>query len=344
MSKVALITGITGQDGSYLAELLLNKGYTVHGIVRRTSTFNRERIDNIHSYVGENKVILHYGDVSDSSSVFNILKNVEPDEIYHLAAQSHVGISFETPEYTSEVNAIGTLRILEGIRSLDINPKFYNAATSELFGNSNEDYQNENTPFNPSSPYGIAKLFSYHICKNYRESYGMFNCNGILFNHESPRRGKNFVSRKITTGISDILLNKQDCLYLGNLESKRDWGYAPEYVDAMWKIVNHVKPKDYCIATGEPHSVREFVELAFKEVDIDIKWRGKGIKEKGIDSNTSKTLIKISPRYLRSLDVNYLCGDYSKAKRELDWTPKTTFKELIKIMVNSDLKHASKYI
>jgi len=344
MSKTALITGITGQDGSYLSELLLNKGYDVHGLVRRTSTFNRERIDHLHSFANaeKNNLILHYSDITDTSNIFNIINEVKPDEIYHLAAQSHVGISFKTPEYTSDVDALGTLRLLEGIRCVQSEygyaVKIYNASSSEMFGDVDCSSQSEDTPFNPQSPYSASKVFSYHISKIYRDAYNMFVCNGILFNHESPRRGKNFITRKITTGIANIINGKQKCIYVGNLDSKRDWGYAPDYVEAMWMMLQQDKPDDYVIATGESHSVREFIEIAFKKVNIDIEWKGRGLDEIGVNAKTGDVLIKVSPDYFRPLDVNYLLGDATKARQKLGWKPKVRFDELIDIMLNADLK------
>jgi GDPmannose 4,6-dehydratase len=340
--KKALITGVTGQDGSYLAELLLNKGYEVHGIVRHTSSFNRERIEHIHFYekFTEENLFLHYGDMTDSSNLVRIIKKNEPDEIYHLAALTHVKISFEIPEYTVNTDGLGTLRLLEAIRFLDLEStlKLYNATTSELFGSGKNLPYNEKTPFHPRSPYGIAKLYSYWITQNYREAYGMKSFNGIQFNHESPRRGENFVTRKITLSIANILAGKQKRLYLGNLNAKRDWGYAPDYVEAMWLMLQQNKPDDFVVATGEAHSVREFVELAFNNVGINIKWKGKGINEKGIDSNTNKVLVEVSPDYFRPTDIDILIGDASKARKQLGWKPKIGFKKLVKIMVEADLK------
>ena len=344
MGKKALITGITGQDGSYLAEFLLEKGYEVHGIVRRTSSLiNRHRIDPIIKRARQKgqKIFLHYGDMTDSSSIYKIIAKVRPDEIYNLAAQSHVRISFEAPEYTANSDAIGTLRILDTIVELGLQDKtkFYQASTSELFGNTNEFPQKETTPFHPSSPYAVAKLYAYWITVNYRESYGVFACNGILFNHESPRRGENFVTRKITLGVAGIKLGLRKKLYLGNLDSKRDWGFAGDYVKAMWMILQQDKPEDFVIASGESHSVREFVELAFKEVGIEIDWKGEGVEEKGIDKKTEKVLVEIDPRYYRPLDVHYLWGDYTKAKAQLGWEPEVSFEDLVKMMVRSDLEY-----
>lgn len=324
--KVALITGITGQDGSYLAELLLAKGYEVHGIMRRASVFNTERID--HIYEDPNKphrrLNLHFGDLSDASNLNHLLKKIEPTEIYNLGAQSHVRVSFDIPEYTANVTALGTLRLLDAIRENKIRTKFYQAGSSEMFGDVLETPQKETTPFNPASPYGAAKVFAHNICKNYRASYGMFICNGILFNHESPRRGKTFVTRKITMGIAAILAGKQDKIYLGNLEAKRDWGYAPEYVEAMWLMLQQDEPDDYVIATGETHTIREFLEEAFRIVGIS-EWE----KHIGID-----------PVYYRPQEVNLLLGDPTKAREKLGWQPKVKFKELVRIMLAADLKEA----
>jgi GDPmannose 4,6-dehydratase len=339
--KTALITGVTGQDGSYLAEFLLNKGYEVHGIVRRASTFNRERIEHLHFYENPTRdnLLLHYGDMTDSSNLIRIIREIEPDEIYHLAAQSHVKISFEVPEYTAEADGIGTLRLLEAVRFLGLNEttKIYNASTSELYGKAKEFPQNENTPFHPRSPYAAAKLYSHWITQNYREAYNLYACNGILFNHESPRRSENFVTRKITLSIAKIIAGKQKKIHLGNLDAKRDWGYAPDYVEAMWMMLQQNKPEDFVIATGEAHDVREFTELAFKEVDIDIIWKGKGVKEKGLNSKNDEVLVEVSPDYFRPSEVDYLLGDAAKARKKLGWKPKVGFKELIKIMVEADL-------
>ncbi len=344
MNKKALITGITGQDGSYLAEFLLEKGYEVHGIVRRTSSLiNRFRIDPIVRRARENgqKIFLHYGDMTDSSSIYKIIAKVQPDEIYNLAAQSHVRISFEAPEYTANSDAVGTLRILDTIVELNLQDKtkFYQASTSELFGNTTEFPQKETTPFHPSSPYAVAKLYAYWITVNYRESYGVFACNGILFNHESPRRGENFVTRKITLGVAAIKLGLEEKLYLGNLDAKRDWGFAGDYVRAMWMMLQQEEPEDFVIASGESHSVREFVELAFKEVGIELEWKGEGVDEKGIDKASGKVLVEINPRYYRPLDVRFLWGDYTKAKNKLGWEPQVSFHELVKMMVKADLDY-----
>ena len=336
--KKALITGITGQDGSYLAEFLLNKNYEVHGIIRRSSTDNREKIKHIESNIN---LYLHYGDITDSENIISIINKVKPDEIYNLAAQSHVKISFEMPEYTANTDALGTLRIIEAIRILGLEEKtkIYQASTSELFGLIQEMPQKETTPFYPRSPYGVAKLYGYWIIKNYRESYNIFACNGILFNHESPRRGENFVTRKITLAAAKIKLGKQNKLFLGNLDAKRDWGYAKDYVECMWLMLQNDKPDDFVIATGEMHSVREFCQYAFKEVGIELKWEGEGVNEKGINSKTGETLIEVAPEFFRPAEVETLCGDPTKAKTELNWNPrKTSFEELVKIMVKSDLE------
>ncbi len=346
-SKKALITGITGQDGSYLAELLLKKGYEVHGIIRRSSSFNTARIE--HLYIDElikdmhkkRKITLHYGDLTDSSNIIRIIKQVEPDEIYNLGAQSHVKVSFEVPKYTADVNALGTLRLLEAVRLLGFEKmvKIYNATTSELYGSVQEVPQNESTPFYPRSPYGVAKLYSYWIIVNYREAYNMFACNGILFNHESERRGETFVTRKITMAASRIRKGLQERLYLGNLDSKRDWGYAPDYVECMWLMLQQSEPDDYVVATGEMHTVREFVTLAFKELDIELRWEGQGSEEKGIDQITGKTFVEIDTKYFRPTEVDLLIGDPTKAKEQLGWNPhKTNFKELVRKMVKYDFE------
>ena len=339
--KTALITGVTGQDGAYLAEFLLNKGYEVHGVVRRSSTFNRERIEHLHSYENPTRenLILHYGDMTDSSNLIRIIKQVEPHEIYHLAAQSHVQISFDVPEYTADADGVGTLRLLEAVRFLELGEttKIYNASTSELFGKVEQIPQNEKTPFHPRSPYAAAKLYSHWITINFREAYDLFACNGILFNHESPLRGENFVTRKITLSIAKMMAKKQEQIHLGNLNAKRDWGYAPDYVEAMWLMLQQKNPEDFVIATGEAHTVREFTELAFKEVGIDIAWEGNGIKEKGLDTR-GKVLVEVSPQYFRPAEVDFLLGDASKAQKKLGWKPKVGFRELIKIMVDADLR------
>ncbi|MDY0302381.1 MAG: GDP-mannose 4,6-dehydratase [Candidatus Moranbacteria bacterium] len=338
--KKALVTGITGQDGSYLAELLLEKGYEVHGIIRRSSSFNTGRIDHLYKdpHINGVKMFLHYGDLSDSSSISRLIEKIKPDEIYNLAAQSHVKVSFDNPEYTADVTGLGTVRILDAIKDSGIKTKFYQASTSELYGLVQETPQKETTPFYPRSPYGCAKLYSYWITINYRESYGIYACNGILFNHESPRRGETFVTRKITRGLARILAGKDDCLYLGNLDSKRDWGYAKDYVEGMWLMLQQEKPEDFVLATGETHSVREFIEEACKVAGIDLIWKGKKEKEIGIDKNTKKTIIKIDPRYYRPAEVDLLLGDPTKAKKMLKWKPKTKFKELVKLMMKADMK------
>jgi GDPmannose 4,6-dehydratase len=338
--KKALITGITGQDGSYLAEFLLKKDYEVHGIIRRSSSFNTERIDHLYRDLHTNnvKLFLHYGDLSDGSNIAKLLKQIKPDEIYNLGAQSHVRVSFDIPEYTADVDGIGTLRILDAIKDSGIKTKFYQASSSELFGKIQETPQKETTPFYPRSPYGCAKLYAYWITKNYRESYNMFACNGILFNHESPRRGETFVTRKITRGFAQTISGKTDCIYLGNLDAKRDWGYAKDYVEGMWMMLQEKKPDDYVLATGETHSVREFIEECAKLLKINIEWKGKGVKEVGLDKKTKKILIRIDTKYYRPAEVDILLGDPSKAKNILGWKPKTKFKELVKIMLEADLK------
>ena len=343
--RKALITGITGQDGSYLTELLISKGYKVFGIVRRSSIMNRERIESLYyksyNYNTEN-IEIFYGDMGDSSSLNRIIRKCKPDEIYNLAAQSHVGVSFKIPEYTCDVVGLGVVRILDALKDFTIKTKFYQASSSEMFGNNSNQTQNEDTPFLPSSPYGCAKSFAYYITKVYREAYNMFACNGILFNHESPRRGENFVTRKITLSLSRIKLGLQEKLFLGNLDAKRDWGYAKDYVEAMWLILQHDKADDFVIATNETHTVREFVERTAKLLDFDIEWQGEGINEKGIDSNTGRIIIEVSPKFYRPLDVNFLLGDSSKAKRELNWHPKVNFNELIEIMIKADLENVKK--
>ncbi|MBD3215276.1 MAG: GDP-mannose 4,6-dehydratase [Candidatus Lokiarchaeota archaeon] len=338
--KRALITGITGQDGSYLAEYLLKKDYEVHGIIRRASTFNTQRLDTIYQDPHEKnrRLKLHYGDLVDASSISRLIEKIEPDEIYNLGAQSHVKVSFDQPEYTTDVNAMGTLRLLDAIRDARIDTRYYQASTSELFGKAVEVPQNENTPFYPRSPYAISKLYAYWITINYREAYGLFACNGILFNHESPRRGKRFVTRKISRAVAKIKAGIQEKIYLGNLDAQRDWGYAPEYVEAMWMMLNHDEPLDLVIATGETHTVREFAEIAFKRGDIDIHWEGEGIHEKGVDQKTGKEIIEIDESYFRPTEVDILLGDPSLAKKEIGWEHQTNFKELVKIMVDSDIK------
>lgn len=337
----ALITGVTGQDGSYLVEFLLSKGYEVHGIIRRASTFNTGRLDHIYvdPHAAGARMFLHYGDLSDGGQLTNLIYNVQPDEIYHLGAQSHVRVSFDVPEYTGDVVGLGTLRILDAIKEAGVKTKFYQASSSELFGKVQEVPQKETTPFYPRSPYAVAKLYSYWITVNYRESYGMFACNGILFNHESPRRGETFVTKKITRGLARIVSGKDDCLYLGNIDAKRDWGYAKDYVEGMWRMLQQKKPDDFVLATGETHSVREFIEECAKILGIDLQWKGKGLKEVGIDKKTKKAIIRIDKRYFRPAEVDMLLGDPSKAKRLLKWKPKTTFKQLVKLMLEADMKN-----
>ena len=333
--KKAFITGITGQDGSYLAELLLEKGYEVHAIIRRCSVFTSQRIDHIFNHP---KLKTYHGDLTDSSNLHTLLANIKPDEVYNLGAQSHVAVSFEVPEYTAEVDAIGTIRLLNAIKDLGQKPKFYQASTSELFGGLPDSApQNENTPFNPKSPYGTAKLFAYWTTINYREAYNLFACNGILFNHESPRRGETFVTKKITKAVARISKGEQKYLSLGNLNAIRDWGYAKEYVECMWLMLQKDTPDDYVIATGKAHTVREFVTIAFAEVGINISWSGSGLNEIGYDSLSGDELVKVDPFYFRPNEVDLLMGDASKAKAKLDWTPKTDLKALIKIMIDFDL-------
>ncbi len=343
--KVALITGITGQDGAYLAELLLKKGYVVHGVKRRSSLFNTDRIDHLYQdpHVKKASFILHYGDLTDSTNLIRIIQQVQPDEIYNLAAMSHVAVSFETPEYTANADGIGTLRILEAIRILGLEQKtrFYQASTSELYGLVQETPQKETTPFYPRSPYAVAKLYGYWITVNYREAYGMYACNGILFNHESPVRGETFVTRKITRALARIKLNLQDCLYLGNLDALRDWGHAKDYVEMQWLMLQQEKPEDYVIATGVQYSVRDFVNAAAKELGMKFTWRGNGIEEKGYDAS-GKCIVQVDPRYFRPTEVETLLGDPSKAKQKLGWTPKISFDELVAEMVREDLKSAER--
>ena len=342
--KKALITGITGQDGSYLAELLLEKGYEVHGIIRRASTFNTSRIDHLYTdpHINGVKLFLHYGDLSDGSNINRILEKIKPDEIYHLGAQSHVRVSFDIPEYTGDVTGLGTLRILDAIRETGIKTKFYQASSSEMFGKALEIPIKETTPFYPRSPYGVAKVYAYWITKNYREAYDLFACNGILFNHESNRRGETFVTRKITRGLARIKLGKEKKLYLGNLDAKRDWGYAKDFVEGMWLMLQQDKSDDYILATNETHSVREFAELSAKHLGFDLIWKGKGINEKGLDKKTGKTIIEIDPKYFRPAEVDILLGDYSKAKKKLGWKPKVKFNELVEIMAKADYDSESK--
>jgi len=342
--KKALITGITGQDGSYLTELLLEKGYEVHGIIRRSSSFNTGRIDHLYRdrHNKDLKLFLHYGDVTDSSNLNRLLEKVHPDEIYNLAAQSHVKVSFEVPEYTAEVDAIGTLRFLDAIKEIGIKTRFYQASTSELYGKVQEVPQKETTPFYPRSPYAVAKLYAYWIIVNYREAYNIFACNGILFNHESPRRGETFVTRKITIAAAKIKAGKQEKLYLGNLNSLRDWGYAPDYVEGMWRILQHNLPEDFVLATNEMHTVKEFTELSFREIGIELAWEGEGVNEKGRDKKSGKVLVEVDPAYFRPTEVEQLLGDFTKAKTLLGWEPKVKFKELVSIMAKADLEKFGK--
>lgn len=351
MKKIALLTGITGQDGSFLAEFLIEKGYEVHGILRRSSSFNTGRIEHLYldEWVRDMKqqrlVNLHYGDMTDSSSLIRIIQQVQPDEIYNLAAQSHVKVSFDVPEYTAEADAVGTLRMLEAVRILGLEKKtkIYQASTSELYGKVQEVPQKETTPFYPRSPYGVAKQYGFWITKNYRESYDMFAVNGILFNHESERRGETFVTRKITLAAARIAQGFQDKLYLGNLDARRDWGYVKDYVECMWLILQHDTPEDFVIATGEMHTVREFATLAFHEVGIELRWEGEGINEKGIDLKTGKVLVEVDPKYFRPCEVEQLLGDPTKAKTLLGWNPtKTSFSELVRIMAAHDMKFVKK--
>lgn len=352
VNKKALIFGVTGQDGAYLSELLLSKGYEVHGVQRRTSFKNTSRIDELclQANTGTPRFFLHYGDLNDTNNIITLIKEIQPDEVYNLAAQSHVKVSFELPEYTAEVDAIGPLRILDAIKQVSEEKKirYYQASTSELFGMIKESPQSEDTPFHPRSPYGVSKLFAYWITINYREAYGFFACNGILFNHESPLREETFVTRKITMAASRYKVGLQDVLYIGNLDSKRDWGYAKDYVEAMWLILQQDKPDDYVIATGESHSVREFIELAYRALDIEIEWKGQAENECGIDKKTGKTIVKVDPKYYRPSDVDSTVGNAEKALRILNWKPKTSFHELLKIMVDADyqiaLKEAAKKI
>ncbi|MEY1639349.1 GDP-mannose 4,6-dehydratase [Tenuifilum osseticum] len=338
MPKKALITGITGQDGSYLAELLLEKGYEVHGIIRRASTFNTHRIDHLYKdrHNKDVRMFLHYGDMTDSSNLNRLLEKIEPDEIYNLAAQSHVKVSFEVPEYTAEVDAIGTLRFLDAIKDTGLKTRFYQASTSELYGLVQQVPQTEKTPFYPRSPYGVAKLYAYWITVNYREAYNIFACNGILFNHESPRRGETFVTRKITMAAARIKAGLQEKLFLGNLDARRDWGYAPEYVEGMWRMLQHSNPEDFVLATGKTYTVREFATLAFNELGIELEWSGKGADEKGIDKATGKVLVEIDPNYFRPTEVDLLVGDATKARTLLGWEPRVGIEELVRIMVRAD--------
>ena len=342
--KKALITGITGQDGSYLAELLLEKGYEVHGMVRRSSSFNTGRIDHLFNDTDilNHNLFLHFGDLTDSSNLNRLLEKIVPNEIYNLGAQSHVQVSFEIPEYTAEVDAMGTLRFLDAIKETGIQSKFYQASTSELFGKIQEVPQTEKTPFYPRSPYGVAKLYSYWIIINYREAYDLFACNGILFNHESPRRGETFVTRKITRAAARIKYGLQDKVTLGNLNAKRDWGYAPEYVEGMWQMMQLDKADDFVMATGETHSIREFANIVFNELDMGLEWQGEGINEQGIDSKTGRTLVAVNPRYFRPTEVDLLIGNAAKAQKIIGWKPKVKFEELAKIMAKADWKKVQK--
>lgn len=344
--KKALITGITGQDGSYLAEFLLDKRYEVHGLKRRSSSYNTQRIDNLFQDIHDKnaKLFLHYGDLTDSSNLIRLVQEIQPDEIYNLGAQSHVKVSWDCPEFTAETDAIGTLRLLEAIRvnGLEKKTKFYQASTSELFGLIQEPIQSEKTPFYPRSPYGVAKLYAYWIVVNYRESFGMFACNGILFNHESPRRGETFVTRKITMAATRIKLGMQDKLYLGNLNSKRDWGHAKDYVEGMWRILQNDKPEDFVLATGTTTSIRDFVTMTFKELDIDIEWQGEGVNEKGVDKTSGKVLVEVDPRYFRPAEVDLLLGDSTKARKQLGWKPNYDLKALCHEMIECDYELAKK--
>ncbi len=342
MKKVALITGVTGQDGAYLAELLIEKGYVVHGIKRRSSMFNTQRIDHLYQdpHEKDRNFILHYGDTTDSTNLIRIIQETQPDEIYNLAAQSHVKVSFEAPEYTANADALGTLRILEAIRILKLEKKtkFYQASTSELYGKVQEIPQTETTPFYPRSPYAVAKLYGFWIVKNYREAYGMYACNGILFNHESPLRGETFVTRKITRAVARISLGLQEKMHLGNLDAQRDWGHAKDYVEGMWLMLQQEKADDFVLATGETTPVRDFISKAFKQVGIEVDWQGKGVSEKGIDRKTGKTLVEVDEKYFRPTEVDLLIGDATKAKTELGWKPKYTLEKLIEEMITADVK------
>ncbi len=346
MNKVALITGITGQDGAYLAEFLLKKGYVIHGIKRRASSFNTDRIDHLYQdpHIENQNFILHYGDLTDSTNLIRIIQQVQPDEIYNLAAQSHVQVSFESPEYTADADGMGTLRILEAIRILRLEEKtrFYQASTSELYGEVQEIPQRETTPFYPRSPYAVAKLYAYWITVNYREAYGIYACNGILFNHESPLRGETFVTRKITRAMARIKLNLQDCLYLGNLDAKRDWGHARDYVEMQWLMLQQEYPDDFVIATGKQYSVRDFVNAAANELGITIRWEGEGSEEKGYDEKTNKCIVAVDPRYFRPTEVETLLGDPAKAKQKLGWEPRTSFEQMVSEMVREDLVTAER--
>jgi GDPmannose 4,6-dehydratase len=336
MAKKAFITGVSGQDGSYLAEFLLEKGYEVHAILRRSSVFTSQRIDHLENH---DRFFTYYGDLTDSSNLHTLLAKIQPDEVYNLGAQSHVAVSFQVPEYTAEVDAVGTIRLLDAIKDLGIRPRFYQASTSELFGGLPETApQSEKTPFYPKSPYGAAKIYAYWVTVNYRESYGLYACNGILFNHESPRRGETFVTKKITKAVAKIHQGRQSVLKLGNLDAKRDWGYAKDYVEAMWLMLQQDQPKDYVIATGKMYTVREFVNMAFDEVGVTIEWKGKGVDEKGYDAKTGELRVEVDPRHFRPAEVEVLCGDASLAESDLGWKPKTSLRELVRMMVQYDLK------
>tara|TARA_B100000686_G_C16766806_1_gene962397 strand:+ start:722 stop:1798 length:1077 start_codon:yes stop_codon:yes gene_type:complete len=341
-NKIALITGVTGQDGAYLSKFLLDKGYIVHGLKRRSSSFNTSRIDKLYQdpHMEDLKFHLHYGDMTDATNLIRLMQKINPDEVYNLAAQSHVKVSFETPEYTANADGLGTLRLLEAIRILNLEKKvkFYQASTSELYGNTDIVPQDESTPFSPSSPYAVSKLYAYWITVNYRNAYNIFACNGILFNHESPNRGETFVTRKITRAVAAIKLGLQEKLYIGNLDAKRDWGHAKDYVEGMWLMMQKSYPEDYVLATGESHSVREFIELAFLEINEKILWKGQGVKEVGFSSVSNKILVEVDERYFRPTEVNYLLGNADKAKKDLDWVAKTRFNELISEMIKEDLK------
>jgi len=344
--KKALVTGITGQDGSYLAELLLAKGYEVHGVKRRSSLFNTGRIDHIYQdpHVENRRFVMHYGDLNDASSLNRIVRDVAPDEIYNLGAQSHVGVSFEVPEYTGEVTGIGAARLLEAIRETGVSTRYYQASSSELYGKVVETPQKETTPFKPRSPYACAKAYAFYLTVNYRESYGMFATNGILFNHESPRRGETFVTRKVTRAIANIAFGLQDKLFLGNMDAKRDWGFAGDYVEAMWRMLQHDRADDFVIATGETRSVREFCEAAFAEADLPLEWRGKGIDEVGVCTKDGRVLVAVDPRYFRPAEVDLLLGDATKARTELGWEPKTSFRALVSMMVKADLEQTRRLV
>jgi len=343
--KKALISGITGQDGSYLAEMLLEKGYEVHGIIRRSSSFNRGRIDHLYiqnANLMDKRLFLHYGDVTDTSNLNRLLEKITPDEIYNLAAQSHVKVSFDVPEYTAQVDAVGTLRFLDAIRETGVKTRFYQASTSELFGKVREVPQNEGTPFYPRSPYGVAKLYGYWIVINYREAYNLYACNGILFNHESPRRGEGFVTRKITLAAARIKLGLQQALALGNLNARRDWGYAPEYCEGMWRMLQQEEPGDFVLATGNTHAVREFADLAFRLLDMPLEWSGEGPAERGVETSTGRTLVTVDPRYYRPTEVELLVGDATRARTKLGWSTRTSFEDLVAMMAKADYERVSK--